>query len=258
MKKLFLTAVLTVVLAVPCHAKSVPILMYHDFSNTYTGDFVISESLFREHLAALSDAGYQTVSFADLIDYVYYDGDLPDNPIIITSDDGYTSVIDIAVPAAEEFGMKLTCAVIGNCVNKEGHFSLNDTIPTSLEIVSHTYGLHDIDNGWNGILNSYLDCATYETSLVNDCQLMKQSFAEQYPYTSSVLIYPHGAYSEESERILHNIGYLVTVACDRGVAEIKQNKSATLYKLPRISVWNTTTPEALLYWIEYYKTHKIT
>ena len=65
-----------------------PILMYHHFVD-YDGhpspDTVISAERFESHLKALSEAGYNTVSFEELCDFVVTGKALPENPIIITN-----------------------------------------------------------------------------------------------------------------------------------------------------------------------------
>lgn len=245
---LFLCAVL---LAVPCRAERVPILMYHDISDTHTGDFVLPSSRFDEHLTALDNAGYCTVTFADLIDYVYYGGELPEHPVLLTSDDGYDGVLDPAASIAARHGMKLSCAVIGSLIGQNGHFPLT-AVPDNVEIVSHTYALHD-RAGWNGVVCPDSDLLRYEQILTEDCGVMRQTCAEAFPYTSSVLIYPHGSRSPESERIFHSLGYVVTVTCEDGIADVRQREPESLYALPRISVWQNMTAEQLLEMIEFHK-----
>lgn len=223
----------------------VPILMYHNFTadDESGSSFTVTISRFDEHLTALENAGYRTVTFADLIDYVYYGGELPERPVLLTSDDGYTGVPDLAAPCAARHGMTLSCAVIGALAGVNGHFSFDIPIPENVEIVSHTFALHDW-NGSMGMIGSGFH--GYERLLTEDIGTMREVCGERFPLTSSVLIYPHGSYSAESERILHTQGYSVTVTCDHGVAVIRRGEPGSLYLLPRISVWRDTTAEELM------------
>ena len=48
---------------------SVPILLYHDIQNSGKGDSTIAERVFLSHLDALQQAGYETVTFQQLISF---------------------------------------------------------------------------------------------------------------------------------------------------------------------------------------------
>ena len=83
-----------------------PVLLYHHIvegDNAEYSDSIISAGLFEKHLAALKEAGYQTVSLKQLEDYVYKGAELPDNPICITFDDGYYSNYEYAFPLLEKY-----------------------------------------------------------------------------------------------------------------------------------------------------------
>lgn len=217
----------------PADIRAVPILMYHDITADSSSDnaFTIPLRLFDEHLAALSDAGYTSVAFADLIDFVYFGGDLPERPVLITSDDGYTNILTHAAPTAFRYGMSISCAVIGSLSGVNNHFSLDGDLPSNIEIISHTFALHD------RTLTFAPELGTYEQLLTEDFRQMHDQYAGRFPQTAAVLVYPHGAYSAESERILHQLGIPVTVTCDPGIAVIEKSNPESLYALPRISVW---------------------
>ncbi len=229
----------------PEDTADVPILMYHDFTaDEISGNsFTVTLSRFEEHLNALEKAGYTSVTFAELIDFVYYGGELPEKPVLLTADDGYGNVIDLAAPCAGNHEMKLSCAVIGSLQGMNGHFAFDEPIPANLEIVSHTFALHDRDGAMGMIAHGI---AGAEFLLEDDIAAMRRACGERFPMTSSVLVYPHGSYSEESERILHEYGYTVTVTCDPGIAEIRKGDPESLYLLPRISVWQNTAAEQLM------------
>ena len=53
----------------------------------------------------LRDAGYTSVGYADLIEFVNGDGKLPEKPLLITIDDGYQNNLDLAAPLLEKYGL---------------------------------------------------------------------------------------------------------------------------------------------------------
>lgn len=244
MKYILCAIICVALLVVPCRAVNIPILMYHDISDTRTDAYTLSPELFDEQLRALYGTGHNTVSFAELIDYVYFGVELPNKPVLLTFDDGYDGVIDYAAPIAEKYGMKISCAVIGGLVGKNGHFQMSD-IPANVEPLSHTFALHDRE-GWDGMVSELPDGTEYESIISDDCAKMNSAFGEKFPTISSVLVYPHGSYSEESERILHSAGYTVTVTCKRGIAKVYHGRPESLYTLSRIPVWRDTDTKQLL------------
>src|SRR5665647_103000 len=66
-----------------------PIIMYHEVKTFNTGKDVITPSEFENDLKYLTDNHYNSITMTQLIDYVYYNIDLPPNPIILSFDDGY-------------------------------------------------------------------------------------------------------------------------------------------------------------------------
>lgn len=226
-------------LSLTVYAVDVPILMYHDFvkDNEPCGEFAVTESRFCEHLAALKEAGYTSVTFEDLINYVDYGLELPDHPIILTTDDGYTGAVELAVPIAEKFGMTISCAVIGKMAGEEGHFSPEHPSVEKMEIISHTFDLHYADEHGFGA-----ERVSGEL-LAEDCLKMNE-LALRFPMISKVFVYPYGAYSVQSEEILNELEYRVTVTCDKGTAKIEHGGS--LRRLPRIGVYQNMRAEDVL------------
>ena len=150
---------------------SVPILLYHDIQDSGEGDSTISKKVFLSHLDALQKAGYETVTFQRLINYVKYGFSLPEKPILITFDDGYLSNYKIAWPALQLRGMVGTIFVVGSSVGKDtykdtgvstlphfNYWQANEMIASGvMSIQSHTYDLHqyrplEADGGREGVL----------------------------------------------------------------------------------------------------------
>jgi len=238
--------------AMSCGEVPVPILMYHNFAEE-DGSYTVSAERFREHLTALGEAGYETVTFGMLSDWMEGTGTLPEKPVVLLSDDGYTGVLEYALPVLEEMDMVMSVAVIGDLMGVGGegrlpHFSPEELAAADpegrLEPVSHSFGLHGEQAGMRGAVNLTLAAAEYEAILLEDCGRMG-AMAEMYPGVGQVFVYPYGAYSGDSEALLARAGYTVTVTTERGIAGLRQGESAVL--LPRIPAeWYKTGLELVL------------
>lgn len=218
----------------------VPILMYHHFTvdPTRANGNCITADAFARQLAALSDAGYHSVTVADCVDFVDCGVPLPDHPVLITADDGYKSVLELALPIADRYGFSMTVAVIGShcTADTDGipHFTLTEALShpltDRLELISHTYDLHDADG---------LGVTADPTALPYDIARMRGMSGARKTEIGRVFAYPFGKWSCETERILREAGYRATLAIRAGadrVAVLRYEKPESLYAMPRIAV----------------------
>ena len=138
----------------------VPILMYHHLVEEPDDPAIGQDTLwvgqFRRQLELLRKEGYHTVSIEQLIAFATRGEPLPDKPVCLTFDDGYSSTYELAFPLLKEFEMKATVFVIGVSVGKNTykdtglpmtpHFTweqareMADSGLVSLQ--SHTYDMH--------------------------------------------------------------------------------------------------------------------
>ena len=97
----------------PPGAVRVPTLMYHHVRPLATfqpgadpGGWYSTEN-FERDLAWMKDHGVHTVTTADILD-----GRLPENPVFLTFDDGYTDFLDYAVPLLVRYGFQAANAIV--------------------------------------------------------------------------------------------------------------------------------------------------
>ena len=170
------------------HTTAVPVLLYHHFAETAEIDTVVSAQQFRQQMAALRDSGFTAITLEQMLDYVDHGTPLPEKPVLITMDDGYTSNLTIAAPILEEYGVTVMPEPLNVKVNHPGYYLTSaeeafaivrevdspyvkiiydiyhqqitegDIIPTvtnNLELIAHLHaaghpGRHDL---WEGELN---------------------------------------------------------------------------------------------------------
>lgn len=93
---------------------SVPVLMYHAFSDDIWGELelFVSADVFRQQMQYLLDAGYEPIFFEDLYHFEDYV-----KPILITVDDGYKDNYEDLFPVVQELGIKITLNLIAGNVD---------------------------------------------------------------------------------------------------------------------------------------------
>ena len=104
-------------------AVELPILMYHHLTEDSTDSNFSKDIMwvgqFRRHMELLQENGYQTVSLDDLIAFGESGTPLPDNPVMITFDDGYESVYTLAYPILQELDMQAVVFPVGVSVGED-------------------------------------------------------------------------------------------------------------------------------------------
>ena len=95
---------------------SIPVLMYHSFSDDVWGDeeLFVSADVFREQMQYLLSAGYQPIFFEDLYHLQDYS-----KPVLITVDDGYLDNYEKLFPVLKELNVKVTLNLITGNVDTD-------------------------------------------------------------------------------------------------------------------------------------------
>lgn len=264
--------VLLAVVAVPrtpaAQTADVAILMYHAFTENEaeTSSVCTLASEFERQLSALRDAGYTSVGYADLIEFVNGKGKLPEKPLIISIDDGYQNNLDLAAPLLEKYGFCANIAVIGVSIGHTTykdtdipimpHFSLEDARPWIkrgvLTVTTHSYDMHQIaavdgNDCRRGVLQMPGEAEPdYIAALTQDYTHAQEQLAGLPGKVLPVFTYPFGAYSELSERVLQEQGVQVTVTIADGANRLVKGEPETLRRLRRINVPAGMEPDALL------------
>ena len=264
--------VLVAVVAVPrtpaAQTADVAILMYHAFTENEaeTSSVCTLASEFERQLSALRDAGYTSVGYADLIEFVNGKGKLPEKPLLISIDDGYQNNLDLAAPLLEKYGFCANIAVIGVSIGHTTykdtdipimpHFSLEDARPWIkrgvLTVTTHSYDMHQIaavdgNDCRHGVLQMPDEAEPdYIAALTQDYTHAQKQLAGLPGKVLPVFTYPFGAYSELSERVLQEQGVQVTVTIADGANRLVKGEPETLRLLRRINVPAGMEPDVLL------------
>ena len=248
--------------AAEAYSAQVPILMYHNLAQEGSGNDTISVQRFEEHLAALQDAGYTTITFQDLLAYVEQGTELPEKPVLLTFDDGYESNYTLAYPLLQQYQMNATIFVIGVSMGKDTykdtgqamipHFTQEQAAEMEasglVAIESHGYDMHEVQGRDPepirvGILpredESEWDYAAF---LQEDCQAMTDLLGK----TPGVLAYPYGYASELSEVVLHEMGIYATVTIEEKINTIVKGLPQSLRQMGRFYMTEAISAPELL------------
>lgn len=225
-----------------------PVIMYHIVSEDPSryNDYVVSPETIENDMAYLVEAGYKTVTVADLLAYVNDGESLPEKPIMLTFDDGYYNNMEYILPLLEKYGMTAVFSVVGDYIEMEENEKernvnysylnweeidyLNKT--GLVEIGNHTSSLHS-DNGRRGacIMNGE-NADEYQAMLKADVGGLQRKLKENSGVESIIFTYPYGFFCKESVPVLKELGFKATFICSERANYISRNEN-TLYGLNR-------------------------
>ncbi len=232
----------------------IPILMYHYISippadaDEYRRNLSLDPAIFAQHLDYLQEQGYTTISLQDMISYLQTgQPQLPENPIILTFDDGYRDNYQNAFPALKEHGMTATFFIItdfADAAATDPDYAryatwdmLREMDRAGMEIGSHSRNHPDL-------------AGKDDDFLVWQALGSRQTIEANLGKTPRVLAYPSGSYDDNVIRVFHSAGFWGAVTTQPGVEHDNQH----LFEITRLRITNETgVPQLaalLAYWQE--------
>jgi peptidoglycan/xylan/chitin deacetylase (PgdA/CDA1 family) len=225
-----------------------PIIMYHDIKKNSAGKDIINPGEFESDLKYLKENNYTTITMKDVIDYVYDGKALPENPIMITFDDGYLTTYRYGYPLLQKYQMKIVLSIIGKSTDdftrvgddhlEYAHLTwplLDEMLQSGLiEIQNHTYNLHSTRAGRVGCKQKRNESAEeYEAVLSDDVMKLQQEIVEMTGITPTTFTIPYGEYNDNTIDIIKKLGFKAALTCDYGINKLTNDKE-TLFRLKRI------------------------
>lgn len=231
-------------LPVPGKSLQVPVLMYHDVSYLGHGYSKTPEN-FKKQMQELKDAGFHTVFFSQIVDYVENGAPLPAKPIVISIDDGYATNYTYVYPILQELGMKAEISVIGDAI-RYAEWGLRweqireMTASGLVSIQSHTLSLHSdtrAQGGRLGVLKMPDESwNSYVKTVGDDAKAIRDLIEQEVGIRPLVYTYPRGKWNKMADGITAQLGYPVTLTTKDGVAVIRQSDPSSLRLMDRIGM----------------------
>ncbi|MDD2698427.1 MAG: poly-beta-1,6-N-acetyl-D-glucosamine N-deacetylase PgaB [Arcobacteraceae bacterium] len=251
------------------------ILSYHEIADkTKTLDvtYAVTPTNFEQQIDWLIANGYHFISIDDILKYRKNEKKLPQKAVLITFDDGYSSVYINAYPILKKHKIPSVIALVGswllekekvdfggNMIDRNEFLSqsqLKEMVASGLvEIASHSYGLHKGIMGnpqgnmqpairtrqWLSDKNRYEDEKSYEKRVKDDLAKNNQFLKQYTGQEPRVMVWPYGHYNKEVRKIAESLGMAIGLTLDDGSNTV----TTPLWGLRRILVEHTMTLQDL-------------
>jgi peptidoglycan/xylan/chitin deacetylase (PgdA/CDA1 family) len=193
----------------------VPILCYHRFSESCLASFCTPAAVFEEQMRYLKENAYRVISLSEFQEFITYRRSIPVKSVIITLDDGYSSIYEIAYPILKKYGFTATLFIytdfIGNSKSAMTWDELKQMKADGFEVGSHSLSHCDLTRKREG----ESDRAFFERvreELVVSKQIIDQKLGQNTTY----LAFPYGAYDPAVLALSQEAGYKLGFSVKKG------------------------------------------
>jgi len=194
--------------------KTVPILTYFRFSKNQTSELTVSETAFRDQMKYLKENGYRVITLGNLLDFLDFKAQIPKKSVLITFDDGWGSLYDIAFPILRDYGFSATLFVYTDFIGGRKALSweqINELAKNGFDIQCKTKTHRDLVK-----LNEGESFREYFKAVRNEISLSKQIIEQKLNKKCKYMAYPYGETNDLVIALVKREGYRAAFTAKRG------------------------------------------
>ena len=196
------------------------VIYYHIIVDKGTGDSYqrIEKDKFVDQMQYLASHGYNTILLNELGE------DIPDNSILISFDDGFRSVYEIAFPIMKEKKLKGNVFLATKYVNERDYRYIDFDMAKRMK----QSGLFD----FGGHTHTHCDIRALDKSLLQ--KEIKQSnslFRDQLGFIPDAFCMPYGKFNKKNIAMLRELGYTFLFDSFDGISNSNLIKTHTIHRL---------------------------
>ena len=195
--------------------QQVPILCYHRFEDDCSSPMCISGALFERQMKYLKENGYSVITPEQLLGFLEFRESLPEKSVMITIDDGYRSVYNVAYPILKKYGFPATFFIYTNYVGVSDKAitwkQLKEMKANGFTIGSHSMAHSDLSKRGDNESPT-----AYEQRLQREVEASKQIIDTQLNQETFIFAYPFGRVNQKAMVLTRQNGYQLAVTVNRG------------------------------------------
>ncbi|MBW8371821.1 MAG: polysaccharide deacetylase family protein [Thiobacillus sp.] len=218
------------------------ILMYHSVDtplNEAESRYCVTPAVFREHMAHLAASGSVAMPLATMVQALKQGGQLPDNAVAVTFDDGFECFQRNALPVLTEFHIPATVFAVSGMLGGTNTWMQAKGWPERKLMNAHelreiqaagvTVGCH--------ALNHKPMTQLSDEALADETVNARRILSEALETDVTLFAYPHGAQSGRERQAVEKAGFIAACGTEPGF-----NRHQTdLFALRRIDVYGSDT-----------------
>jgi len=195
--------------------QTVPILCYHRFAPSCNSPLCMPAEIFERQVRYLKENGYRVIGPEELAGFLDYRRPIPKNAVMITVDDGYRSVYNVAYPILKKYGFTATLFIYIDYVGVSSKAitweQLKELKREGFYIGSHSVAHSDLSKK-----KKNEDEKAYLARLRREIFRSKQIIDEKLGQDTLIFSYPFGRRNQTVVSLSRQAGYKIGVTVDRG------------------------------------------
>lgn len=197
--------------------RTLPILCYHQFTQAAQAShqLELSATAFEAQLRYLVQNGYRFLGFEDVRRILLESQPIPDKAVVITIDDGYRSVYEVAWPLLRKYDAQATLFLYTDFIGAPAALSWQQVEEMAgsglIEIESHAKSHNSLSRQPT---DRNLDA--YKSRVREEMRGSNQAFSNHHGAVPRYLSYPYGNSSNIAAEIAREEGMLLAATVTRG------------------------------------------
>jgi len=195
--------------------QTVPILCYHRFSASCDSPLCMPADVFEQQMRYLKENGYRVIGPEELLDFMDYRKAIPKNAVMITVDDGYRSIYNVAYPILKKYGFTATLFIYIDYVGVSGKAMTWDLL-RELKQEGFYIGSHSVAHSDLSRKKRTEDEKAYLARLKEEIFRSKAIIDQKLNQDTLIFSYPFGRRNQTVISLSRQAGYKLAVTVDRG------------------------------------------
>ncbi|MCP4110613.1 MAG: polysaccharide deacetylase family protein [Desulfobacteraceae bacterium] len=194
--------------------QTVPVFLYHKFSNKTSGKYSVTQAAFEEQMKYLKENEYRIITLNQFLNFLDYNAPLHPKSVLLTFDDGWESMYDIAFPILKKYGFPATFFIYTDFIGKDQAMSwdqIRELAEYGFDIQCHTKTHQDLSESDKG--ESFED---YFADLEKEILIPSHLIARHLNKKCTCLAYPLGKTNSLVTAFLMEHGYRAGFTFDKG------------------------------------------
>ena len=195
--------------------QTVPILCYHRFATSCDSPLCMPADVFDRQMKYLKENGYRVIGPQELLDFLDYRKAIPKNAGMITVDDGYRSIYNVAYPILKKYGFTATLFIYIDYVGVSSKAMTWDLL-RELKREGFYIGSHSVVHSDLSKKQESEDNKAYLARLKREIFQSKEIIDRELDQDTLIFSYPFGRRNQTAMSLSRQAGYKLAVTVDRG------------------------------------------
>ena len=195
--------------------QTIPILCYHRFAPSCDSPLCMPADVFENQMKYLKENGYRVIGPEELLDFLDYRKAVPQKAVMISIDDGYRSVYNVAYPILKKYGFGATLFIYIDYVGVSSKALTWDQL-RELKREGFYIGSHSVAHSDLSKQKSNEDGKAYLARLKKEIFRSKEIIDQKLGQDTLIFSYPFGRRNQTVVSLSREAGYKIAVTVDRG------------------------------------------